>query len=526
MSASTNKYYVACDLGAESGRVILGTLCNGKLQLEEVVRFPTGPIDIEGTLRWDLWVIFKELKRGLAALATRGLPIASFSIDSWGVDYVLFNAEELMLGTPYHYRDPRTKRTYDTAIADVGRAQIFSETGIQFMPLNTLYQLMAEMEQHPELVTRAEHFLNIADYFHYLLCGKVCAEATLASTTQLYNPIMSDWSADLINRFGLPRRIFPTIVPSGTRLGRLKPELLAELGQQDFEVIATCSHDTGAAVAAVPAEGHDWAYLSSGTWSLIGVELSGPLINDAVLAHNFTNEVGFGGTIRFLKNISGLWLLQELRRGWVAEGLEVDYAEINRIAEEAAPLRSLINPNDARFLNPRADMAAEISQWCKATGQPAPESPGQFARCVLESLALLYAEYLDLIETLTSKKITTLHVVGGGSQSRLLNQFCANATGRVVLAGPVEATAIGNLLLQSVALGDLQSLEDLRRVVRDSCTVERYEPQNPTEWQQASGVFAGLLSAATAADARLDDVPKHHGSPSKAAGPQVQPAPS
>ena len=302
----TDKYYIACDLGAESGRVILGKLANGRLQIEEVHRFANGAVQIQGSLRWNVLRIFEELKHGLHKVAVRGVPVAGLSVDSWGVDYVLFNKEQPMLSVPYHYRDSRTDRTYAKALERVGREQIFSETGIQFMSLNTLYQLIAEVEENSELVKIADQFLGIADYMHYLFCGARHAEISLASTTQIYNPIAQNWSAKLIQQFEFPETLFPSIVPSGTRLGPLKPELCAETGLAQIEVIASCSHDTGSAVAAVPAEGDGWAYLSSGTWSLIGVELPAPLINDATREHDFTNEMGFGGTTRFLKISSGV----------------------------------------------------------------------------------------------------------------------------------------------------------------------------------------------------------------------------
>ncbi len=385
----SSRYYVACDLGAESGRVILGSVTAGQLVLEEVHRFPTGATRIQNSLRWNVIDIFDELKAGLRQVASRGVQVASLSVDSWGVDYALFNARQPLLALPYQYRDSRTERTYEASIEKVGREKIFAETGIQFMSINTLYHLIADVQDNADVLGIADQFLTIADYFNYLFSGVARAEVSLASTTQMFNPRTGDWSAELIDSFGLPRKLFPEVVASGTRLGRLTDELTGELGLSDVDVIATCSHDTGAAVAAVPAEeGDDWAYLSSGTWSLIGVELPSPLINDAVCESNFTNEAGFGGTTRFLKNIVGLWLLQESRRAWQRQGNALDYAEINRLAEQAEPLRSLIDPNDARFLSP-SDMPAEIAGYCRDTNQPAPETPGQFARCILESLALL-----------------------------------------------------------------------------------------------------------------------------------------
>ena len=481
----TDKHYIACDLGAESGRVILGTVDDGKLVLDEVHRFPSETLQEQGSTRWNMPRIFEELKIGLQKIAARDIPVASLSVDSWGVDYAWFNKLESLLDLPFQYRDPRTEKTYAAAIDQLGRAKIFDETGIQFMSINTLYHLMADVRDDREVLKTAGQFLTIADYLNYRFSGVAKLEVSNASTTQIYNPRKRAWSQELIEAFNLPTELFPEIVQSGTVLGPLTDALSEELGLRDVDVIATCSHDTGAAVAAIPAlEGDDWAYLSSGTWSLIGVELPQPLINEAVLESNFTNEAGFGGTTRFLKNIVGLWLLQESRRAWSRNGTELKYDEINRLAEAAEPFRSLIDPRDERFLNP-ADMPATIAAFCTETGQPQPETPGQFARCILESLALLYGETLSTIEQLTGRSIKRLHIVGGGSQSSLLNQFAANATGRTVLAGPVEATAIGNVLIQSIATGELASLSELRQVVRDSFSITTYQPDQTSAWQEA-----------------------------------------
>lgn len=488
----TSHYYIACDLGAESGRVMLGCLENDKLSIEEIHRFPNGPTRLGGSLRWDVLRIFDELKAGLKKVADRKVPVASLSVDSWGVDYALFNSRQPLLATPYHYRDARTDAVYERVVQSDLPTLIFDETGIQFMAINTLYHFIAEVETNRDLLTLADRFLNIADYLHFLFSGVQRAEQSLASTTQIYNPRTRAWSGKLIAQFGFPPNIFPQIVPSGTKLGPLLPDIAAETGLAGVEVIATCSHDTGAAVAAVPARGsRDWAYLSSGTWSLIGVESPQPLISEKIRALNFTNEAGFGGTTRFLKNIVGLWILQECRRAWASRGNELNYDEINLLAAKAEPLRSLINPNAARFVKP-GQMPEKIAAYCRESGQPEPKSFGQFARCILESLALLYRQCLDEIETLTERAIRTLHIVGGGSKSQLLNQYAANATGRTVVAGPVEAAAIGNLLIQAIALGHLQSLDDLRQTVRESFSVQAFEPRDADLWQTARARFFQL----------------------------------
>ena len=485
------KHYIACDLGAESGRVILGTLADGKLSLEEVHRFPNHAVRVANSMRWNVLGIFEHLKEGLRIIAQRGLTPSGMSVDTWGVDYVWMGGGQPMLGMPYHYRDPRTTEPYNKALETIGRETIFAETGIQFMQLNTLYQMLADVEQIPGVIQLADRFLNIADYLNYLFSGVAKSEVSLASTTQLYNPTTGDWSDRLIEACGLPRRVFPEIVPSGTVLATLTEELQAATGLGPTQVVATCSHDTGAAVAAVPGEGDEWAYLSSGTWSLIGVELPQPLISEAARRENFTNEAGYGGTTRFLKNIIGLWLLQECRRKWERTGECSDYAELNRLAEDSAPFRSLINPNDNRFLQPE-DMTEAIVDFCRTTSQPVPETPGQFTRCILESLSLLYGRSLSVLEELTGRTIRQLHIVGGGSQSKLLNQFAANATGRTVVTGPVEATAIGNLLIQAIALGDIKDLAELRQVVRNSLPVETYEPESSPQLQAATELFAEL----------------------------------
>ncbi|HWL52050.1 MAG TPA: rhamnulokinase family protein [Chthoniobacteraceae bacterium] len=486
-------HYVACDLGAESGRVMLGTLENGRLHLEEIHRFPTGGTRWFGSLRWNLPRIYEELLAGLGKI--RDVSPAGVSVDSWGVDYALFRRDVPLLSLPFHYRDGRTEALYGEALERLGREAIFRETGIQSMNINTLFQLLAEAAKSPELLALAERFLNIGDYFNYLLSGVARAEESLASTTQLYDPRTRQWACGLIAKAGLAESIFPEIVPSATVLGPLLPGIGAALPAGDqwsqTKVIATCSHDTGCAVAAVPATGEQWAYLSSGTWSLVGVELPEPLMNEAVERANFTNEAGVAGTTRFLKNTAGLWILQECRRAWKQQGESLDYAALAQQAGEAEPLRSLINPGDPCFLRPDG-MPERIAQYCRERGEPVPETPGAFARCIFESLALLYRETLGQITTLTGRRLRTLHIVGGGSRNALLNQFSANATGLTVLAGPAEATATGNLLIQALALGHLPSLAALRQVVADSVTPARFEPQEAPLWDAAYERFLNL----------------------------------
>lgn len=482
---SDSHYYLACDLGAESGRVMLGALANGQLTLEEIHRFPSAVIEANGSLRWDAGAIFASLKTGVNLALEKNLPLSGLSVDSWGVDYVLLDEGGNKLAEPHHYRDERTDAVFPIVRKKIGDEIIFAETGIQFLHFNTLYQLAAEEDS---TLKKAASFLTIGDYFNFLFSGVGVIEESLASTSQLYNPCLRDWSRKLVALAGFPASIFPRIVPSGTVLGKIKPEL----SSQPIQVIATCSHDTGAAIAAVPAvPGEDWAYLSSGTWSLLGVELTSPNISEKVRAHNFTNEAGYGGTTRFLKNIVGLWILQECRRTWAAANNDYSYAWLMEQAASAEPLRSLIHPSDERFMKP-GNMPDKIVAYCRETGQAIPETPGQFTRCILESLALLYRQTIQEIELLTGRQLKRIHIVGGGSQSVLLNQFSADATGLTVVAGPVEATAIGNVLVQALALGHLDSLAAGRKLVAKSFPVITHHPNQTDAWQTAFAKFSHL----------------------------------
>lgn len=486
-------HYVALDLGAESGRVMLGTLVEGRLQMEEIHRFPTGGCIIGETLRWDILHLFEEMKTGLRKIAARQIEPASISTDSWGVDYVYFRKNEPMLSLPFHYRDARTDGALEKAFARVPADVIFGETGIQFMIFNTIYQLLDDQAKRPDLMELSDHFLCIGDYVNYLFSGKIASEESMASTTQAYDPRTRSWSKKLIGKFGLPEKIFAPLVPSGTALGPLIPSLANELKWKTTQIVATCSHDTGAAVAAVPAEGDNWAYLSSGTWSLLGLESSVPVITEQSRGYNFTNEAGLGGTTRLLKNIVGLWIVQECRRAWQKQGQEYSYDDLALMASEAEPLQSLIHPTDPRFYKPD-NMPQKVADYCRETGQPVPATPGATIRCVYESLALLYRKTLQELEEISGKKLTKMHIVGGGSKSDLLNQMAANAMQIPVLAGPVEATAIGNMLVQALALGHLKSSAELRQAVRNSFPCKVYQPQHQALWEQAWLKFKELKS--------------------------------
>jgi rhamnulokinase len=475
-------HYLACDLGAESGRLMAGSLDAGKLRLEEVHRFPNTPIRRGDSLHWDVPQLFRELKAGLAKAAKLHVPFSSFGCDTWGVDYLLFDARGELMPPAFHYRDPRASRGVEAAYEKVNWETIFAETGIQFMPFNTLFQLATEP---PERLERVQHLLLVADGLNYLLTGVAKAEESLASTSQLYDPRTRSWSDRLIEALALPRRIFPPIVPSGTKLGLLRPELVGETGLTGLEVIATCSHDTAAAVAAVPGTSSThWAYLSSGTWSLLGVALPVPIINETCRELNFTNEIGYSGAVRLLKNIVGLWVVQECRRDWIRQGQEYDYGTLTELAGAAAPFVSLLNLTDPRFVAP-GDMPQKIAEFCRETDQPIPANPGATIRCVLESLALLYRRTLRQVERITGSRMRRLHIVGGGSKNSLLNQFTANAVQIPVVVGPAEATAAGNILIQAITLGHLPSLAAARDVVRESMAIRTLAPEAKADWEAA-----------------------------------------
>jgi rhamnulokinase len=469
---------------------MLGTLDGGKIVLEELHRFPNGPVKTSGALHWNFDTLLNELKTGLKKAAARQLPIASISTDSWGVDYVLYDERGLVISPVWCYRDSRTAFGVENAKSKTDWPTIYAETGIQFMALNTIYQLAAEP---PERLARAKQLLLIGDAFNYFCSGVARNEVSLASTTQLYNPKTRTWSKKLLDALKLREEMFAPICASGTKLGPLKKNLATEVGLPQIEVIASCSHDTGAAVAAVPANGENWAYLSSGTWSLMGIEWPQPIITDQGRALGFTNEIGFGNSVRLLKNIVGLWIVQECRRQWTKEGKKYDFATLEQLAAAAPPFVSLINADDPRFLSPD-NMPKKIAEFCQETGQPVPANHAAYMRCIYESLALFYRVVLRRIERLTGKKIGQLHIVGGGSKDATLNQFAANALKIPVIAGPTECTATGNMLVQAIALGHVPSHAAAREIVRNSFELKTFTPQDSAQWDAAAARFEKLLS--------------------------------
>lgn len=423
---------------------MLGTVSAQKVELCEVHRFPNLPLQQTGTLTWDIQALWQSMLEGLTKAASLKVPIRSISCDSWGLDYLLFDNRDNIIEPAYHYRDSRTTKGQEIVFSQISREEIFEETGIQFMPINTLYQMAAESRHRIE---RASRIMLIADAFNFLLSGVAANEVTMASTTQFYNPRKKNWSAKLLGVLGLDKTKLAPLINPGTLLGPLKKEVSRLTGLPAIPVVATCSHDTGAAVAAISDTGDDWAYLSSGTWSLLGVVLEQPLITPIALKYNFTNEVGYGGTIRLLKNIAGLWLLQECRREWKEAGQQFEYRDLTKLAEEAGPAVSTFDVRDQRFWSP-GNMTEKIRSYCKEHSIPCPSTHGEFVRCILESLAAAYARTIQEIEEVTGRKITRLHIVGGGSQNQLLNELTGKACAVEIIAGPSEATAMGNILVQ------------------------------------------------------------------------------
>ena len=479
-----DKYYLAIDLGAESGRAIVGDIAGGSISLTEMHRFANWPVKLSTGIHWDIQELWREIKSGLTTSAR--YPLESIGLDTWGVDFALLDANGNLLDFPYHYRDTRTDGMLEEAFRRVPREKIFTQTGVQFMQINTLYQLLSmAIAGDPQLKT-AKTFLTMPDLFNYWMSGVATCEFTNATTTQCFDPVQRTWALSLLDELGIPTNIFPSVCQPGTQLGMLLPAVAAETGANAVPVIAPACHDTGSAVVAVPAVGRDFAWLSSGTWSILGAEVQEPILNAKALEYNFTNEGGVFGSWRLSKNIMGLWIIQECKREW---GLLYD--ELTRLAEKARPFLAVIDPDASLFLH-SGDMPAKVRQFCAQTNQLVPETQGQVIRVVLESLALKYRFSLERLEELAGKRLEPLHIFGGGTKNRLLNQFSADATNRTVITGSVEATAIGNVLMQALTLGELESLSEARQLVRRSFDIEEYHPKIDDGWEQAFDILKVL----------------------------------
>lgn len=489
---TTTKKILAFDLGAESGRALVGRFDGACLQLDVVHRFPNGGVPTLDSLHWDIYRLHQEILAGLRKAAAEHGELASLGIDTWGVDFGLLGHDGHLLGNPRHYRDAHTEGILDVAYKIIPKKDLYARTGIQFMRFNSLFQLLAMKRARSPILDAAQHFLMIPDLLHYWLTGMKVVEYSNASTTQMIDPVTRNWCSDLVRAMGVPDHILGTIVPPGTILGPLRAPIVRQSGLQAIPVIAPATHDTGSAVAAVPATGDSWAYISSGTWSLMGAEIRQPITTAKALEYNFTNEGGVAGTIRLLKNVMGLWLIQECRRTWENEGTSYTYEALMKMAEEAPAFGPIINPDDDSFIIP-PHMPQAITSFCRKTGQTPPETPGAILRCALESLALRYRWVLEKLEELTGRSLNVIHVVGGGSQNVLLCQLTADACNRPVVAGPVEATAIGNVLVQALGLRLIGSLPEAREIVRQSFDVKTYLPREPERWHEAYQRFLKLI---------------------------------
>ena len=493
-SGGPTKSYLAFDLGAESGRAVLAHLHAGTIRIEEVHRFANEPVSYGGSLHWDVARLWWDVRGTLAKLDETRLE--GIGVDTWGVDYALLGDRGELLQNPYHYRDRRTHGVMEDVFQIVSKEEIYRSTGIQFMPINTLYQLFAARRKTPRILEAAECLLTIPDLFHYWLTGNAVCEFTNASTTQLLNPTTRNWATDLLERLGLPSNLPAQIVEPGSTIGALLPDLAHDASLSDTPVIAPASHDTASAVAAISAR-DGTAFLSSGTWSLIGVELDAPVITPAAFESNFTNEGGINGTTRFLKNVMGLWILHRCQQSWTAKGHTFGYRELVNLAERETAFSHLIDPDDDAFVCP-ADMPIAIDEFCAKTHQSAPPSPGAYVRTILESLALKYRLVIQKIESLTGQQIREIRVIGGGSKNDLLNQLTADATGKRVLAGPAEATALGNAGIQILATGGASSLQEVREIIDRSFATQVFEPLGTELWERQAERFQQYCECAYA----------------------------
>jgi rhamnulokinase len=489
--------YLAFDLGAESGRAVIGELDSGRLTIRELHRFPNEPVRAGASVHWDVLRLWHEMRRGLQLAATEFPKLGAIGVDTWGVDYALLDAGGELLGNPYHYRDVRTGGMPERVFSIVPAQEIYEVTGIQFMQINTLFQVFAAAHQNRGMLELARHFITIPDLLNYWLTGNITCEFTNATTTQMFDSRKGQWARPMLERLGIPTHFLEDVTPPGTRIGRLREEL------GNAEVIAPACHDTGSAVAAISSRGNS-VFLSSGTWSLMGAEVLQPVINETARALNFTNEGGVGGTIRLLKNISGMWLLQCCRKQWQDEGHVSDYAALVALANPKPSLQTFIDPNHSSFLHPPR-MTDAIRDFCRSTGQRTPETYADYVQAIFESLALMYRSVLESLETLTGKKFEEVRVVGGGARNRLLNQFTADATGLRVVAGPVEATALGNIGMQMVATGAAASISDARAIIDASFPTETFEPSGDARWTEAYERFQSLLPGTTRSAAHQSD---------------------
>ncbi|MBT3383202.1 MAG: rhamnulokinase [Prolixibacteraceae bacterium] len=487
---NTNSF-LAFDIGASSGRAILGTIKNEKVELTEIHRFTNQMTRLHGNYFWNIYSLFDELKLGLKkCISEYKIQPDTIGIDTWGVDYSLISGDKKLIGLPFAYRDHRTDNSINEFFKLLSKKETYFLTGIQFLQFNTLFQLFSSVEENFSGLKIAANLLFTPDTLNFLFTGKMKNEYTIASTSQLLKPGLPLWEQKLFDVAGIPKKLMGEIIQPGTTIGNLLPEVSEETGSSQVPCVAVASHDTASAIVSVPADGDNWAFLSSGTWSLLGIESPVPLVSDKSLEMNFTNEGGVEGTTRFLKNIMGMWLIQECKRIWDNENV-LSWQEIVDLSDTEEPFKSLINPDDPSFLNP-GNMPKAIQDFCKQTGQIVPGSKGEIARCIYDSLVLKYKFTLKQIESITGRKIEKLHIIGGGAHNKVMNQLTANAIGIPVLAGPTEATAIGNIMMQAKAAGVVESLNEIRKVVKNSFDVIEYYPSPKLDWEKAYSKFEKL----------------------------------
>ncbi len=477
------KRVLAFDYGASSGRAIIGKYDGKSIQLEEVHRFPNEPVMVNGTMYWDILRLFHEMKQGILKAKHKG-GFDSVGVDTWGVDFGLIDENGNLLENPVHYRDARTAGMVEKAFQKIPQNTFYEITGNQFMEINTAFQLLSILENRPSLLGKADKMLLTPDLLNFFLTGVKAAEYSISSTTQLMDAKKRRWSDEVITALGLPKRIFPEIIPSGTKIGTIQKSVCEELEVEPADVIAIASHDTQSALVSVPAEEEDFIFISCGTWSLFGTELEEPLINSDSVRLNITNEGGYGGKISFLKNIIGLWLIQESRRQWIREGKEISFGDLEKMADEAEPFFCFIDPDAPEFV-PAGNIPRRIREYCKRTNQHIPETEGQIVRCINESLAFKYRQTMQEIVECTKKEYHTIYLVGGGCQSKLLSQMTANACHCTVSAGPVEATVYGNVALQLIAAGEINSILEARKLIAASPDIMLYQSQDETKWEEA-----------------------------------------
>ena len=485
------KRVLAFDFGASSGRAIIGCFDGDKITLEEVHRFSNDPVSVGGTVYWDVLRLFYEIKQGIIKAKIAG-GFDSIGIDTWGVDFGLIDSEGKLMENPVHYRDTRTVGLVDEAFKTMPKEKLYGITGIQFMELNTLFQLISLKKYRPWMLERADKMLFMPDLFGYMLTGKMCAEYSIASTSQLIDLDKKTWSKEILDAFGIKESVFAPLVQPGTVLGELSKEVCEECGVDPVPVISVCGHDTQSAITSVPCEDGDFAFLSSGTWSLFGTELDKPIVNETSMNINITNEGGFDGSTGFLKNIIGLWLIQESRRQWKREGKEYSYADLEKLALAAEPFKCFIDPDAPEFV-PHGNIPERVREFCRKTGQYVPETVGEIMRCIYESLAMKYRLTFEKLRECTERDYPVIHVIGGGTKDGLLCQMTANSCDRTVKAGPIEATVMGNVAVQLMSDGSVKNIGQARKIVADSSELKTFEPKDTDKWAGAYEDFLKII---------------------------------